>query len=238
MTELLNIYNDNLQVIFNKINRLIPIFTNQTIEKFELHSKDIEINLKEAERMLKKIDLELITNSNLSNSEKTFFNKNYEIFKEKYEKSKKQFFLDKENFDYTKKKEDLINKEKIEMNTKSYEDNSYNADENNENNEKIQLQINQNNQNLANNSSKKLTNATLNLLKTENVSKNVMIDLEGNSNKIRSSRMKMQNLNENLDASNNFIKKIFDKDSRSKTVAFTLALTIASLLFYYMRIKI
>jgi hypothetical protein len=234
MTELLDIYNDNLTIIFNKINRLITIFTKLTIDKFELHSKDIEINLKEAEKMLKNIDLELITNSNLTNKNKIFYKKNYEIFKEKYEKSKRQFFLEKENFDYTKKKQDLINKQNIELNILNENKNN----ENNENYEKIQLQINPSNQIMANNSSNKLINAKLNLLKTENLSKNVMIDLEGNSQKINSSRMKMQNLDNNLDESNFFIKKLFEKDSRNKTALLTLAFTIASLLFYYMRMKV
>jgi hypothetical protein len=228
MAELLTIYQDNIFVIYNKITKLLNIFTSSSIEKFDLHSKDIEINLKEAERMLKQMDLELTTNSSIDNSEKNNFKKNYFLYKTKYENFKKTFFIEKEKYTYTKKKEEMILKEKILM-QKDQENNSY---------EKTQILKSLERNNLSEKISSKLNLAKITAIQMENSSKNIMIDLENQGNQIKKQQLKMQCLDQNIDNSNILISKMFDRDNRNKIVFATFSIVLLSVIFWLLNTKI
>lgn len=220
MAELITIYQDNIIVIFNKITKLLSIFTNLSVEKFDLHSKDIEINLREAERMLKQMDLELTTNNSIEPSTNLVCKKNYQVYKNKYDFFKKTFFEEKEKFSYTKKKEEMLLKERL---TAALERNNSSGSE-------IQTQITK--EKIAENSLRKLQNAKINALQIENVSKNVGADLEGQTQKLKSTQLKMQDLNENIESANNLLMKMFDSENRNKFALATCGIVLISVLFW------
>jgi len=230
MAELLNIYQDNIIVIYNKITKLLNIFTNLTVEKFELHSKDIEINLKEADRMLRQMDLELTTNNTIDISTKTVFKKNYQLYKNKYDTFKKTFFQEKEKFSYTKKKEDMLIKEKINQeieNSKLYN-----------NSDKSQMQLMFENERTIEKSKDKLHMAKINAMQIENMSKKLTIDLESQSNQMKSTQLKMQDLNQNIDSSNALISKMFDRENRNKLIFATFSIVLLSVIFWIFNSRI
>ncbi len=222
MAELLNIYQDNIIVIYSKITKLLNIFTNLTTDKFDLHSKDIEINLKEAERMLKQMDLELTTNNNIVASNKNGFKKNYILYKTKYDNFRKTFFQEKEKFSYTKKKEEMILKEKIE----------FEKSKNNSLDNKIQMQNMIEKEILIEDSNNKLQMVKINAIQMENMSKNIMVDLENQSNQLKNTHIKMQDINGSLDSSNILINKMFDINNRNKLVLATFSIVLLSVLFW------
>jgi hypothetical protein len=229
MAELLDIYQDNLIVIYNKITKLLNIFTNLNTEKFDLRSKDIEINLKEAERMLKQMDLELTTNNNVNSFNKNAFKKNYILYKNKYNILKKTFFQEKEKFNYTKKKEERILKEKIDRELEKFKTNSL---------DKSQIQKLIENEGMITKSNHKLQMVKVNAIQMENQSKNIMVDLENQTNQMENSHLKMQDFNKNLDSSNAIINKIFDKESRNKLVLATFSIVLLSVLFWILSSRI
>jgi len=229
MGELLDIYQDNLIVIYNKITKLINIFTNLNTEKFDLRSKDIEINLKEAERMLKKMDLELTINNNIDCSNKNAFKKNYILYKNKYDIFKKTFFQEKEKFDYTKKKEERILKDKIDRELEKFKTNSL---------DKSQIQKLIENEGITEKINHKLQMVKVNAIQMENQSKNIMVDLENQTNQMENSHLKMQDFNKNLDSSSAIINKIFDKESRNKLVLATFSIILLSVLFWILSSRI
>lgn len=229
MAELLKIYQDNIIVIYNKITKLLNIFTNLTTEKFDLHSKDIEMNLKEAERMLKQMDLELTTNNNIEAHRKNAFKKNYFLYKNKYDNFRKTFFQDKEKFTYTKKKEEMIIKEKLNLELEKSISNNL---------DKNQMQKTIEKENLLEKSNRKLQMVKMNAMQMENISKNVMVDLENQSNQLKNKHLKMQDLNQNLDSSNTLINKMFDRDNRNKLVLATFSIVMLSVIFWIFNSRI
>lgn len=225
MAELLSIYQDNLVIIYNKISKLLNMLTNPNIDKFDLRAKDIEINLREAERMLKQMDLEITTNNNIASSDKNAIKKNYILNKTKYDNFKKIFFKEKEKYSYSKKKEEMILKEKIELELEKSKSNS-----------EIEKIIENNN--YIENSNYTLQNVKMNAVQMDSISKNIIIDLEKQNHQLQNSHLRMQDLNQNLDSSNSFITKIFDKEGRNKLVLATFSIVLFSVLFWIFNSRI
>ena len=225
MSDLLNIYQDNINIIHNKITKLLNIFTNLNVEKFDLHCKDIDINIKESERMLKQIELELTTNILTLNNSKVIYKKNFQNYKNKHETFKKIYFQEKEKFNYTKKIDDMILKEKI-------------IDNSHYNSELSQTQKFLDKEKLLVSSNDKIQLAKLKALQIDNTGKNITIDLENQSKQLNSLQLKMQDLNVNLVNANNLITKMFDRENRSKLLIATFGAFLFSIMFLILNSKI
>jgi hypothetical protein len=190
------------------------------VDKFDNVCKDIELNFKEAERMLKQMDLEITTNSAL---DKNKTKNTYSGYKKKFDDYKSKYFKIKESYTYTKKMEEMIN-------------NSQNESEINLNinSSQIGLQTQQmyKNENLISKSSENLENAKRAALGIENVSKNVMIDLENQSQLLNSTNSKLVMLNKTIDNSRSIITKMMNRENRNKSIIAVFSVTLLTFFLF------
>lgn len=174
--------------------------------------------MKEAERMLKQMDLELTTNSNLDGKIKNSFT----TYKKKYEDMKSKYFVTKENYTYTKKMEEMILTTQREAA----------LDVNNSINSETELTHSQKlleKEVLVGKSGEKLERAKRSALEIENTSKNVMLDLESQTQKLNSAQLKINGLNTSLDTSGSIITRIMDREHRNKAIIGIFSVTLVTL---------
>jgi hypothetical protein len=179
----------------------------------------VEINLKEGERMLKQMDLELTTNTAI---ERGKGGKSFQIYKKKYDEMKSKFFKSKEEYTYTKKVEELkIINQKEEENKNDLTINSeLKLKQSHKVKEMEELEVK---------SSHKLGNAIRTALEAENISKSVMIDLESQTEQLKSTSVKVVQLNGVLERSGSIITSIMNKQNRSKTILGIFSVTLLSI---------
>ncbi len=63
MTELFDIYQDNIKTVFSKLTKIlenIPIYSNETTEKA---LQEADTHIKEAERLIKNMEIQCMTSS-------------------------------------------------------------------------------------------------------------------------------------------------------------------------------
>lgn len=189
-----------------------------SLDKFDSVCKDVEINLKEAERMLKQMDLEITTNSAI---ERGKGGKNYQFYKKRFDEFKGKFFKSKDDYTYTKKLEEMrVTQRDIEIK----EDCSINS--------KLELKQRQTTgemEEIELKSSAKLGNVIRTALEAENISKNVMVDLESQTNLLKSTGVKVVALNGSLENSGSVITSIINRENRSKTILGIFSITLLSI---------
>lgn len=228
MSELFNIYQDNLNIIFAKINKILSNLSQLPsgkikyliIEKFDASCKDIEINLKEGERMLKQMDLEITTNS-FNGDNKSNFHKTYSTYKKKYDDIKAKFFKIKEDYTYTKKMEKMI------LSNPAEADHDYNLDTDSNSNQKQKLL---DKVIISSNSSEKLQQAKRSAYEMEKMSKVVIHDLENQTDKLKGTGVKVAELNNNIDRSTGILARISNREQRNKTIIGIFSVTLVTFL--------
>ena len=174
----------------------------------------MDINLKEAERMLKQIDLEVTTNTSV---ESTKVKGVYAAYKKRYEDFKSKYFKTKENFTYTKKMEEMI----LTSQSESESDNSI-----------MQLQTKEGTESLTSKIIEKLETAKRSALAIESTTNNVMFDLEHQSQQLKTTNLKVNNLNTSIEASNSIITKIMNRENRSKAVIGVFSVTLLTFFLF------
>lgn len=190
-----------------------------SLEKFDNVCKDLELNFKEAERMLKQMDLEITTNSDLDKKQTQI---SFNTYKKKFETYKTNYFKIKETFTYTKKMEEMINS--------SREEESSNIELMN----KQSLSL----EKAATNSIEKLHNAKRTALVLENTSKNVMFDLENQTQTLTSTQLKLGELNSNIDSSNFLLNKMLTRENRNRAVLGALSVTLITFFLFILSSRI
>jgi hypothetical protein len=170
--------------------------------------------LKEAERMLKHIDLEVTTNYQLDSGKMKGYSSEY---KKKFEDFKSRFFKIKENFTYTKKMEEMI----LISQKEAEQENSV-----------MQLKMQDGRDLLQSNMNEKLENAKRSALTIENTSKNIMFDLENQSHQLKITNLKVNNLNKSIESSNSVISKMLNRENRSKAVIGVFSVTLLTFFLF------
>ena len=165
--------------------------------------------------MLKQMDLEITTNSNLdkNNSKTTFTN-----YKKKYDDLKSKHFKIKENYTYTKKMEEMINNSQREA-AMDIE------------NGLLSQQILKNEE-VVGKSAQKLDKAKRAVIEMENISKNVMTDLESQTQILSATQTKLMSLNTVIENSSSVIYKIINKENRNKALVGVFSVTILTLFLF------
>jgi hypothetical protein len=170
--------------------------------------------------MLKQMDLELTTNSNIDNKEKNIYN----MYKKKNDEMKSRYFKIKENYTYTKKMEEMI------LSTK--QDSSIEVDDTiNSNNVSIQVQKIIEKDNLISQTDEKIQRVKRAALEIENTCKNVMINLESQNQKLNSTHSKINGLNTSIENSGSILNKIINKEHRNKAIIGMFSVTLVTLFF-------
>ena len=174
--------------------------------------------------MLKQIDLELTTNTESKEYISDVASKNY---KGKYDELKSKFFKIKENYIYTKKMEEMIISSKKDS-------------EESMNDSNLMLQIESKNMIASNSliSAEKLENAKRSALSIENMSKNVMIDLESQTHKLQSTNAKVVLLNGSLESSSNIILKMMNRENRNKAFVGLFSVTLLTFFLFILSSRI
>lgn len=165
------------------------------------------------------MDLELTTNSAI---ERAKGGKSFQFYKKKFEEFKSKFFKSKEDYTYTKKMEEMriINQRESDNKT----DTSINSEMELKQRQKISQM-----EELEVKSNQKLGNIIRTALEAENISKNVMIDLESQSNQLKSTHVKVVQLNGSVENSGNVITRIMSRENRNKTLLGIFSVTMLSI---------
>lgn len=114
MSELLDIYQDNIKNVFTKINRILDNLNMYSSDKCEIAINEADTHLKEAERLIKNMELQSLT----SNADSLVL-KNFKIgldsYKKKVNKAKESIKLDSLilTTDSSTQKEKLINNDEL-----------------------------------------------------------------------------------------------------------------------------
>ncbi len=184
--------------------------------------------MKEADRMIKQMELELTTGNSIDIKSKNSF----QIYKKKIDDMKAKYFKIKENFTYTKKMEDMIIQNKTEE-----INNINNNNINNANESQAQLHV-ENNSLIASNSDDKLQRAKRSALEIENMSKNVMVDLEGQTQKLNSTNSKLSMMNGSLDNSSSIMTRMMNRENRNKALVGVFSVTLATFFIFVLCSKL
>ncbi len=168
--------------------------------------------------MLKQMDLELTTNSAIERSKG---GKSFQFYKKKLEEFKNKFFNSKEDYTYTKKMDEMrINQRESD----NKNDTSIHSEMELKQSQKIAEM-----QELDLKSSQKLGNAIRTAIEAENISKNVMVDLESQTNQLKSTAVKVVQLNGALENSGSVITRIISRENRNKTLLGIFSITLLSI---------
>ena len=93
-------------------------------------------------------------------------------------------------------------------------------------------------ENAANNTYEKLQNVKRTVLGLENVSKNVMFDLENQTQTLKSTQLKIGELNSNIDSSNYMISKMLTRENRNRALLGLLSVTLITFFLFILSSKI
>jgi hypothetical protein len=230
MSELFNIYIDNLNIIFNKISKLLSTLGNlktgisesNYLEKFDLTCKDLDINMKEAERMLKQMDLEITMNS----KDKAGNLKTFNTYKKRLEEYRSNYFKCKEDYIYTKKMKEMIVTNETER-------------QNSSDSHLIQKQATVlESQEMVDRSNENLQRAKHCVLEIENTSKNVMRELEKQTGEMKNIGGKVGELSGALNTSNTLITRMMSRENRNKALLGVFSVTLVTLFVLILYTKV
>lgn len=207
MSELVEIYQDNIKTIFNRIGKLLDNLANLSNDKTENTIREAENSIKEAERIIKNLEIDLMTSNN---SNHNIIMKNYKNAMDQY---KRRIKIAREKNAIQENLNALLIPEK-------------------ENNQKEKLI---NNEELAWSQYEKLEKAKRTTYEMENISIEVAKELNGQSQKIKSVKDKLSDVNEEINSSNSLISRMLRREYRNKIVVlmFCLAFILIFLAIVY-----
>jgi hypothetical protein len=114
MSDLLDIYQENIKNVFSKISKILENLNMYSSEKAESAINEAEAHLKEADRLIKNMELQSLTSKSDNLVLKNYKN-GYDSYKKKISKAKDSQKLDSLilNTDSSTQKEKLINNEEL-----------------------------------------------------------------------------------------------------------------------------
>ena len=203
MSELFNIYEDNLNSTLTKISNIVNTLSNLSREKSESAIKEANTHIQEAETLLKKLELE-VNNSN--NNENLNINNNNESNKDSL-KIKKY----KNELDNLKKKFVSLQEKYIKSKTdEALYLNSEGEDEFYKNKKLVD------NEHIAYNQHSKLENAKGIVLDVENRANDVMRNLDHQTKQMNIINSNLDNENDILHNSNSLMFNMLKRENRNK----------------------
>jgi hypothetical protein len=177
--------------------------------------------MKEAERMLKQIDLEITTNNQLDKNKRKII---IDTYMKKYDELKSKFFKTKETYTYTKKMEEMI--------VKSQQESALDVNLSTTSETELQSQQLLKKEEIAGKSNQKLEQVKRSAIEMENLSKNVMVDLESQTQKLNGTHSKLVSLNGSLETSSSILNKIINRENRSKALIGIFSVTLITFFIF------
>ena len=187
MSGLFDIYQSNVKILFQKISNNLDTISSETGEKIDL----IESDLKEVQKLLKNLEIEVAGESPVSdiylivkNYKNGYaqYNKRYKKEKEKYQNSIKSVSLD------------INSKDSIKNNIKNDE--------------------------IAYNSFDKLQNARRATIEMQGIGQDVMRDMNGQSETMKNINSKIGNVSDDLSSSTSLISEMQKIRRRNKIIIY------------------
>ena len=187
MSELFDIYQSNVKILFQKISNNLDTISNETGEKIDL----IENDLKEVQKLLKNLEIEVAGESPVSDI--YLIVKNY---KNGYNQYIKRFRKEKEKYENSIKTVSL----------------GINSDNN--------IKKNIKNDEIAYNSFNKLQNARRVTIEMQGIGQDVMRDMNGQSETMKSINSKIGNVSDDLSSSSYLISEMQKIRRRNKMIIY------------------
>jgi hypothetical protein len=205
----LNIYIENLNIIFNKLHKTLKTLGLQKTDKFDIACNDMDINIKEAERMLKQMDLEITVNIKDKQDNLKIFNN----YKKRLNDYRSDYFKEKEVYIYTIKMQDMI---------VTTETDRQNTSESQPFQGKSLLDIQES-------TNEKLQHAKKTVTEIENTSKAIMNDLEKQTCDLKYIGENVGDLQKSISSSNALINRMLNRENRNKTFVGVFSVTLVTL---------
>lgn len=187
MSELFDIYQSNVKILFQKISNNLDTISSETGEKIDL----IENDLKEVQKLLKNLEIEVAGESPVSDI--YLIVKNY---KNGYNQYIKRFRKEKEKYENSIKTVSL----------------GINSDNN--------IKKNIKNDEIAYNSFNKLQNARRVTIEMQGIGQDVMRDMNGQSETMKSINSKIGNVSDDLSSSSSLISEMQKIRRRNKMIIY------------------
>ena len=191
MSELFDIYQSNVKILFQKISNNLDTISNETGEKIDL----IENDLKEVQKLLKNLEIEVAGESPVSDI--YLIVKNY---KNGYNQYIKRFRKEKEKYENSIKTVSL----------------GINSDNN--------IKKNIKDDEIAYNSFNKLQNARRVTIEMQGIGQDVMRDMNGQSETMKSINSKIGNVSDDLSSSSSLISEMQKIRRRNKMIIYLIIL--------------
>jgi hypothetical protein len=177
------------------------------------------MNMKEAERMLKQMDLEISMGKDKANNIKLFNN-----YKKRLEDFRNSYFKYKEDYIYTKKMKEIIVINETERQNQSE-------------NQLLQQTLFEN-ERVVQKTGESLQNAKQTVLEIENTSKVIMKDLERHTGDLKNIGNKVGDISGNLNASNALISRMMSRENRNKALLGVFSVTLVTLFVLILYTKV
>jgi hypothetical protein len=209
MSELFEIYQDNIKILFGKITRILDNISLYTNDKVEQALNEAETHIKESERLIKNMELGSMSNGNDS----SVILRNYKTGVDAY---KKRINKAKENLNNSKKLDSMI------LPTDS----------------STQREKLINNEEVVWNQFEKLEKAKRSTIELENVSIAIARDLNSQTEKMKDIGGKVNDMNRELTMSTGLISKMMRLQRRNKLIIgiFSLGMIMTFLVILFVKL--
>ena len=187
MSGLFDIYQSNVKMLFQKISNNLDTISSETGEKIDL----IESDLKEVQKLLKNLEIEVAAESPVSDT--YLIVKNY---KNGYNQYTKRFRKEKEKY------QNSIKSVSLDINSKDSIKNNIKNDE------------------IAYNSFDKLQNARRATIEMQGIGQDVMRDMNGQSETMKNINSKIGNVSDDLSSSTTLISEMQKIKRRNKMIIY------------------
>jgi hypothetical protein len=187
MSGLFDIYQSNVKILFQKISNNLDTISSETGEKIDL----IESDLKEVQKLLKNLEIEVAAESPVSDT--YLIVKNY---KNGYNQYSKRFRKEKEKY------QNSIKSVSLDINSKDSIKNNIKNDE------------------IAYNSFDKLQNARRVTIEMQGIGQDVMRDMNGQSETMKNINSKIGNVSDDLSSSTSLISEMQKIRRRNKIIIY------------------
>jgi hypothetical protein len=218
MSELFKIYIDSFNILYKKLLNNINSIPNLKeskifllLDSYETICLTIDSQLKESEKLIKQMDLEISIQKTKDKAELNQIS----TFKKQIEDLKNIYNKNIENYNTSSKLSQL-----------TINSNSSNPDISNQ---VLQKQSSLENEKLIVNSSEKLEKAKMIALQVEGTSKAIMHDLEKQTGDMKNIGNKINDINVSLENSGTIIDRMMSRENRNKTLVGLFSVTLVTI---------
>lgn len=219
MSDLFDIYQDNIKNLFGKINRILDNLSLYSNEKLEEALNDAETHIKESDRLIKNMELGSMSHGAINDSSHSSFSsagiiiKNYKTGVDAY---KKRIHKAKDNLSNSKKLDSMI----LPTDSSTQREKLIN------NEEHVWNQF------------EKLEKAKRSTIEMENVSIAIARDLNSQTEKMKDIGGKVNDMNRELTMSTGLINKMTRLQRRNKLIigVFSLGMIMTFLVILFVKI--